>query len=202
MLDARWRRAVDLAARYDVSLIVLHVTLHHASAQEVEHILGGSEITPSIRRDIDRLHQVSAPIPVSGSGGHHALSEALSKHIGQHVTATATAWAQKGWSAKGRLAHRLRLSDKTDRRGGQVGKREASGHGHPRSRRVGEHVSLQCLPIGAPNLPLCLFDNPLSTSGVDYRRRSIRGKPSTSASCIPRHSRSACRKLCGSPLRH
>ena len=87
--------AVDIAARYDASLIVLHVALHHASAQEVEHILEGSDIASSIRRDIDRLHKVSAPIPVGGSGGHHTLSHGLSEHIGQHVTATAVARAQK-----------------------------------------------------------------------------------------------------------
>ena len=87
--------AIDLTARYDASLIVLHVALHHASAEEVEHILNGSDIPPSIRRDIDRLHHVSAPIPVGGSGGHHTLSQALSEHIGQHITMTAVAAAEK-----------------------------------------------------------------------------------------------------------
>ena len=87
--------AIDLAARYDASLIVLHVALRHASAEEVEHILNGSDIPPSIQRDIDRLHHVSAPIPVGGSGGHHELSQPLSEHIGRHIIAAAETAAQK-----------------------------------------------------------------------------------------------------------
>lgn len=86
--------AIDLATKYRSRLIVLHVELHHATVQEVEHILRGSDVPKQVREMMNRLHRVSAPIPVGGSGRHAAVSQELAEYIGQHVTSTALNTAQ------------------------------------------------------------------------------------------------------------
>lgn len=82
--------AIDLAAKYRARFIVLHVLLHHATAQEVEHILEGAEINREIRAEIRGLRNVSAPIPVGGSRGRDTPSQALAERVGAHVVDLAT----------------------------------------------------------------------------------------------------------------
>lgn len=77
--------AIDLAVKYKARLVILHVEIQHGTAQEIEHILKGSEITPEIRHEIDKLQSISAPIPVGGVRGRRTLSRKLETHVGEFI---------------------------------------------------------------------------------------------------------------------
>lgn len=81
--------ATDLATKYGSRLVVMHVLLHHVTAQEIEHILEGAEIDDEMRAEIGGLRSVSAPIPVGGSGGRDTLSRALAEKVGAHIVRVA-----------------------------------------------------------------------------------------------------------------
>lgn len=82
--------AIDLAVRYDARLIVLHALLRHATAEEIRHVLVGSEIDSALQREIDGLRSVSAPLPVGGRVGRDTPSRALADRVADHVVGHAT----------------------------------------------------------------------------------------------------------------
>lgn len=92
-----WRAievAVDLATKYKSRLVILHVAIHHGTAQEINHILRDSIIPPEIRRDIDKLQNVSAPIPVGGVRGKRTLSQQLEQYVGEFTLKRAVDFAE------------------------------------------------------------------------------------------------------------
>lgn len=92
--DRATEAAIDLAVKYSARLVVAHVTLHHLTAEEATHILEDEEIDRELRRDIDALSGLTAPIPVGGSHPHHVPSRALSRRIAEHVVDKATRAAE------------------------------------------------------------------------------------------------------------
>src|SRR5699024_4318371 len=86
---------IDLAVKCNAELVVLHVEIHHATAQEIEHILEGSEISPEIRQEIGKLRKISAPIPVGGGRRPSALSPLLAKHVADSIFGQAMTKAKK-----------------------------------------------------------------------------------------------------------
>ncbi len=82
--------AINLATKYRARLVVLHVLLHHATAQEIDHILEGVEVDQETQAEIRGLRSVSAPIPVGGSHGRDTLSRRLAERVGAHVVDRAT----------------------------------------------------------------------------------------------------------------
>ena len=85
--------AIDLAVKYEARLMILHVEIHHGTAQEITHILRDSTIPPEIRREIDRLQNISAPIPVGGARGRRTLSPKLEQYVGEFIVTRAEAYA-------------------------------------------------------------------------------------------------------------
>ena len=86
--------AVDLALKYDARLIILHGESSHGTAQESTHILRDSTIPPEIRREIDRLQEISAPIPVGGARGRRTLSPQLEQYVGEFIVKRAEDYAK------------------------------------------------------------------------------------------------------------
>ena len=85
--------AVDLALKYDARLIILHGESSHGTAQEITHILRDSTIPPEIQREIGKLQNVSAPIPVGGSRGKRTLSRKLEQYVGEFIVNRAVDYA-------------------------------------------------------------------------------------------------------------
>lgn len=86
--------AIDLAVKYDSRLVILHVAIHHGTAQEIMHALRGSTVPPEIQREIDRLQNVSAPIPVGGARGKRTLSQKLEQYVGDFIVKRAEEYAR------------------------------------------------------------------------------------------------------------
>lgn len=85
--------AVDLALKYNAKLVVLHVAIHHGTSQEITHILRDSTIPAEIQREIDKLQNVSAPIPVGGARGKRTLSPKLEQYLGEFIVKRAVDYA-------------------------------------------------------------------------------------------------------------
>jgi nucleotide-binding universal stress UspA family protein len=77
--------AIDLALKYQAQLVILHVEIHHGSAQEIRHILREGDIPADMQREIEMLQSVTAPIPVGGIRGKRTLSHKLESYVADFI---------------------------------------------------------------------------------------------------------------------
>ena len=92
--------AADLAAKYQARLVFLHVLLDEATADEIEHVLDGAESDSKLKRQVQELRSVSAPIPVGAGLASTSVPQALLEDVGWRILDRAKRTAQQAGVAE------------------------------------------------------------------------------------------------------